>query len=213
MIDLPLFVYQVSSQWGEANVVTGSLGGVDVVLLARYLFILDPFKKLSLQCSVQWTLCLWALSFDWVAHLPFFVVRLSVAQRWHFNLSQLYDVLSTNPTFWVLHSCMMSSFHCHQAWGFSLCAPGGGQLQSQHLGTQVKTPLWLFSMSAIRELGVTHVLATTACGSLRESITPGLFLLPSSFIGIDSDICSSSQTKQNQTGRLGGNSPSIPMMD
>ena len=111
------------------------------------------------------------------------------------------------------HFCMMSSFHCHQAWGFSLCAPGGGQLQSQHLGTQVKTPLWLFSMSAIRELGVTHVLATTACGSLRESITPGLFLLPSSFIGIDSDICSSPQTKQNQTGRLGGNSPSIPMMD
>ena len=34
-----------------------------------------------------------------------------------------------------------------------------------------------------RELGVTHVLATTACGSLREAITPGLFLLPSSFIG------------------------------
>jgi len=35
---------------------------------------------------------------------------------------------------------------------------------------------------ALRELGVTHVLATTACGSLREAITPGLFLLPSSFI-------------------------------
>ena len=64
IIDLPLFVFQVSSQWGEANVVTGSLGGVDVVLLARYLFILDPFKKLGLQCSVQWTLFLWALSID-----------------------------------------------------------------------------------------------------------------------------------------------------
>ena len=30
---------QVSTQWGEAKVVTGSLGGVDVVLLARHLFI------------------------------------------------------------------------------------------------------------------------------------------------------------------------------
>ena len=108
---------------------------------------------------------------------------------------------------------MMSSFHCHQAWGFSLCAPGGGQLQSQHLGTQVKTPLWLFSMSAIRELGVTHVLATTACGSLRESITPGLFLLPSSFIGQDTEGRSTcSRAKLSQTGPLGGHSLSIPVM-
>ena len=50
IIDLPLFVYQVSSQWGEANVVTGSLGGVDVVLLARYLFNLS-FTSVSIFVS------------------------------------------------------------------------------------------------------------------------------------------------------------------
>ena len=33
--------WHVSTQWGEAKVVTGSLGGVDVVLLARHLFILS----------------------------------------------------------------------------------------------------------------------------------------------------------------------------
>jgi len=80
---------KVSSQWGEANVVTGSLGGVDVVLLARH--------------------------------------------------------------------------------GASHSVPPGE--------VNYRANIW-----ALRELGVTHVLATTACGSLRESITPGLFLLPSSFI-------------------------------
>lgn len=80
---------QVSTQWGEAKVVTGSLGGVDVVLLARH--------------------------------------------------------------------------------GTSHSVPPGE--------VNYRANIW-----ALRELGVTHVLATTACGSLREAITPGLFLLPSSFI-------------------------------
>jgi len=38
------------------------------------------------------------------------------------------------------------------------------------------------NMWALREVGVTHVLATTACGSLREDIPPGMFLLLDSFI-------------------------------
>eukprot|EP00088_Acartia_fossae_P020874 TRINITY_DN2238_c0_g1_i2.p1 TRINITY_DN2238_c0_g1~~TRINITY_DN2238_c0_g1_i2.p1 ORF type:complete len:287 (-),score=45.57 TRINITY_DN2238_c0_g1_i2:154-1014(-) len=35
---------------------------------------------------------------------------------------------------------------------------------------------------ALKELGVTHVLAATACGSLKEEISPGSFVLVDSFI-------------------------------
>ena len=35
---------------------------------------------------------------------------------------------------------------------------------------------------ALKELGVTHILAATACGSLKEDIPPGLFVILSSFI-------------------------------
>jgi 5'-methylthioadenosine phosphorylase len=35
---------------------------------------------------------------------------------------------------------------------------------------------------ALREQGVTHILATTACGSLREEIKPGTLVLPDQFI-------------------------------
>ena len=35
---------------------------------------------------------------------------------------------------------------------------------------------------ALMELGVTHILAATACGSLKEDITPGMFVILNSFI-------------------------------
>lgn len=35
---------------------------------------------------------------------------------------------------------------------------------------------------AMKEMGVTHILASTACGSLREDIKPGDFVLPNQFI-------------------------------
>ena len=35
---------------------------------------------------------------------------------------------------------------------------------------------------AIMELGVTHILAATACGSLKEDITPCMFVILNSFI-------------------------------
>jgi len=35
---------------------------------------------------------------------------------------------------------------------------------------------------ALREVGCTHVLATTACGSLQEEIEPGNFVLIQSFL-------------------------------
>jgi len=35
---------------------------------------------------------------------------------------------------------------------------------------------------ALREVGCTHVLATTACGSLQEEIKPGNLVLMQSFI-------------------------------
>jgi 5'-methylthioadenosine phosphorylase len=35
---------------------------------------------------------------------------------------------------------------------------------------------------AIRELGFTHIIATTACGSLRKEITPGDLVFPNQFI-------------------------------
>ena len=59
---------------------------------------------------------------------------------------------------------------------------------------------------------MTHVLATTACGSLREEITPGLFLLPSSFIGKLKQSIAQAEVEQIQTGPLGGHSLSIPVM-
>ena len=76
-----------------------------------------------------------------------------------------------------------------------------------------ETWYWFGNVREFRELGVTHVLATTACGSLREAITPGLFLLPSSFIGQDTEGRSTcSRAKLSQTGPLGGHSLSIPAM-
>jgi 5'-methylthioadenosine phosphorylase len=35
---------------------------------------------------------------------------------------------------------------------------------------------------ALKELGVTHIIATTACGSLREEIEPGHLVFPDQFI-------------------------------
>lgn len=35
---------------------------------------------------------------------------------------------------------------------------------------------------ALREIGCTHILATTACGSLQENITPGHIVFPDNFI-------------------------------
>eukprot|EP00092_Neocalanus_flemingeri_P007113 GFUD01007684.1.p1 GENE.GFUD01007684.1~~GFUD01007684.1.p1 ORF type:complete len:283 (+),score=106.26 GFUD01007684.1:145-993(+) len=35
---------------------------------------------------------------------------------------------------------------------------------------------------ALKELGVTHILAATACGSLKEEIRPGMFVILNSFI-------------------------------
>lgn len=35
---------------------------------------------------------------------------------------------------------------------------------------------------AMKEMGITHILAPTACGSLRENIMPGDFVLPDQFI-------------------------------
>ena len=35
---------------------------------------------------------------------------------------------------------------------------------------------------AMKELGVTHIIATTACGSLREEIEPGHLVIPDQFI-------------------------------
>jgi len=35
---------------------------------------------------------------------------------------------------------------------------------------------------ALKQLGVTHILAATACGSLREEIKPGMFVILDSFI-------------------------------
>ena len=35
---------------------------------------------------------------------------------------------------------------------------------------------------AMKELGVTHLIATTACGSLREEIEPGHIVFPDQFI-------------------------------
>jgi len=35
---------------------------------------------------------------------------------------------------------------------------------------------------ALKEVGCTHILATTACGSLRKRITPGQFIFPDQFI-------------------------------
>lgn len=35
---------------------------------------------------------------------------------------------------------------------------------------------------ALKELGVTHILAATACGSLKEEIKPGMFVILNSFI-------------------------------
>lgn len=37
---------------------------------------------------------------------------------------------------------------------------------------------------AMKELGVTHILATTACGSLKEEIVPGDFVFPDQFIDL-----------------------------
>ena len=41
---------QVNTQWGEAKVVTGSVGGVDVVLLARHIFIPEFSPSFSIFC-------------------------------------------------------------------------------------------------------------------------------------------------------------------
>lgn len=38
------------------------------------------------------------------------------------------------------------------------------------------------NMWALKEQGCTHILATTACGSLRENIKPGDFIFPDQFI-------------------------------
>jgi len=38
------------------------------------------------------------------------------------------------------------------------------------------------NIHALRQAGCTHVLATTACGSLREEIEPGFLVLPDQFI-------------------------------
>ena len=38
------------------------------------------------------------------------------------------------------------------------------------------------NMTALREVGCTHVLATTACGSLREDLHPGALVVPDQFI-------------------------------
>jgi 5'-methylthioadenosine phosphorylase len=38
------------------------------------------------------------------------------------------------------------------------------------------------NISALKDLGVTHILAPTACGSLRENMKPGDFIMPDQFI-------------------------------
>ncbi|MGI6086751.1 MAG: S-methyl-5'-thioadenosine phosphorylase [Kiritimatiellia bacterium] len=58
---------------------------------------------------------------------------------------------------------------------------------------------------ALRELGVTHIIATTACGSLREEIAPGHFVIIDQFID--------RTTKRNQTFYEGPKICHIPMSD
>jgi len=38
------------------------------------------------------------------------------------------------------------------------------------------------NLMALKQLGVTHILSATACGSLREELVPGHFVIPNSFI-------------------------------
>ncbi len=58
---------------------------------------------------------------------------------------------------------------------------------------------------ALRELGVTHVIATTACGSLREEIAPGHFVMIDQFID--------RTTKRAQSFYEGPRVCHIPMSD
>ncbi|MCA1808516.1 MAG: S-methyl-5'-thioadenosine phosphorylase [Kiritimatiellia bacterium] len=58
---------------------------------------------------------------------------------------------------------------------------------------------------SMRELGVTHVIATTACGSLREEIAPGHFVFIDQFID--------RTTKRAQTFYEGQRVCHIPMSD
>jgi 5'-methylthioadenosine phosphorylase len=44
-------------------------------------------------------------------------------------------------------------------------------------GVNYRANIW-----AMKELGVTHIIATTACGSLREKIEPGHLVFPDQFI-------------------------------
>ncbi|MFH0955265.1 MAG: S-methyl-5'-thioadenosine phosphorylase [Candidatus Micrarchaeota archaeon] len=51
----------------------------------------------------------------------------------------------------------------------------------RHEYTPSKVP-YLANLWALKELGITHILAASACGSLREEIRPGDFVVPSQVI-------------------------------
>jgi len=53
---------------------------------------------------------------------------------------------------------------------------------------------------AMKELGVTHILAATACGSLKEEIQPGMFVILSSFIDRTSGRAQSFYSKDGLPG-------------
>ena len=123
---LAKYSLQVDTRWGEAKAVVGTLGGVDVVLLARY----------SRKDPSTWQGLLF-----WQGH--FFIAP----SRHGTSHSVPPGEVNYRANIWALR---WLSF---QTW------------------------YWFGILCEFRELGVTHVLATTACGSLREAITPGLFLV------------------------------------
>ena len=53
---------------------------------------------------------------------------------------------------------------------------------------------------ALKQLGVTHILAATACGSLKEEIRPGMFVILDSFIDRTSGRAQSFYTKDGFPG-------------
>jgi len=61
------------------------------------------------------------------------------------------------------------------------------------------------NIQALKDLGVTHILATTACGSLREGIMPGDLVFPDQFID--------RTTKRASTFHEGPEVQHVPMGD
>ena len=56
------------------------------------------------------------------------------------------------------------------------------KVQAQGVQICLTTLIHRANIWALKQLGVTHVVAATACGSLKEEISPGMFVILDSFV-------------------------------